>query len=157
MAPRAESEPAPVPITSRSEPSHQKTEPHPSSQPPAPPDDPASDSSAGRSSSLTASKSSRSVRIYPRRKPSKPVQAALAFKYRTSPSAPVTLTAELVASLAPMSLAEAADALGISMTALKQGCRRLGMPRWPGASARGSESSSSSAAAVALAAGRRRP
>jgi hypothetical protein len=44
---------------------------------------------------------------------------------------PVVVTMELVAHLAALSLVQAAATIGISATALKRACRRLGIARWP--------------------------
>ena len=43
----------------------------------------------------------------------------------------VTLTMEFVSTFFHMRQSEVAKHLGISLTALKSGCRRIGLPRWP--------------------------
>ena len=57
-------------------------------------------------------------------------------RYRTDSAAgplrapPVVVTRELVAALAGLSIRQAAAAAGVSVTAFKQACRRLGIRRW---------------------------
>eukprot|EP00960_Hanusia_phi_P061407 764836-Hanusia_phi.AAC.4 len=43
----------------------------------------------------------------------------------------VTLTMEFVSTFFHMRQSEVAKHLGISLTALKSACRRIGLPRWP--------------------------
>ena len=47
-----------------------------------------------------------------------------------APAAPVVVTRELVAALADLPLHEAAAAAGVSATAFKKACRKLGIKRW---------------------------
>ena len=63
------------------------------------------------------------TQIYPRRKASDPQQ-------RDAPLAPVTLTLEVLDSLADVPLYRAAEKLGVSATALKLACRKLGVRKW---------------------------
>lgn len=76
-------------------------------------------------SPLTPQSPQKRLTILPRRK---------AFAYpsheQESPARGVTLTPELVTSLRGMPLAQAAQAVGLSATAFKRACRRLGVRRW---------------------------
>eukprot|EP00283_Hemiselmis_rufescens_P005810 CAMPEP_0173424634 /NCGR_PEP_ID=MMETSP1357-20121228/4512_1 /TAXON_ID=77926 /ORGANISM="Hemiselmis rufescens, Strain PCC563" /LENGTH=110 /DNA_ID=CAMNT_0014387897 /DNA_START=243 /DNA_END=571 /DNA_ORIENTATION=+ len=60
--------------------------------------------------------------IFPRRKAG---QAA------RGPTQPVIVTMDLLKELAHMPLATAADKLGVSPTAIKKACRKIGVHRWP--------------------------
>ena len=66
-----------------------------------------------------------------------------ASTYRKPVSKEVHLTLSAIRELAALPMPQTADELGISQTALKKACRKLGMPRWPTAprSQRGSVNS----------------
>ena len=61
-----------------------------------------------------------------------PSQARSAFSSadRRTPPSPVVISLELLDSLHGMSLPLAASTVGVSPTAFKRACRRLGVPRW---------------------------
>ena len=65
--------------------------------------------------------------IFPRRKPSLQVQQAGNDK---ALAPPVLVTRELIAALADLPLNKAAAAAGVSATAFKKACRKLGVRRW---------------------------
>mmetsp|Transcript_10616 Transcript_10616/g.21005 ORF Transcript_10616/g.21005 Transcript_10616/m.21005 type:complete len:523 (+) Transcript_10616:217-1785(+) len=83
--------------------------------------------------------------IFPRRK---------AGQDSRGPTQPVIVTMELLKELSHMPLATAAEKLGVSPTAIKKACRKLGVHRWPikpmtearPTSSKGSEPRSSTAA-----------
>ena len=62
--------------------------------------------------------------VFPRRKPGD-------TKRDCSAVAPVALSLEVLEQLANYSLPHAASKLGISATAMKKACRKLGIARWP--------------------------
>jgi hypothetical protein len=62
--------------------------------------------------------------VFPRRKPN-------ALRANNLASAPVSITLEILEQLASLSLPIAASKLGISATAMKNACRKLGISRWP--------------------------
>ena len=64
------------------------------------------------------------VHLFPRRKAG---DDAVPVKGRQ----PVELTREAIAAMFTVPQPKAAQDLGVSLTALKQGCRRLGITRWP--------------------------
>uniref|UniRef100_A0A7S0F1T5 RWP-RK domain-containing protein n=1 Tax=Hanusia phi TaxID=3032 RepID=A0A7S0F1T5_9CRYP len=66
----------------------------------------------------------RETRIVPRRK-------AGEFGASTSAKDAITLTERDIVSLFSLRQGDAARHLGISLTALKAACRRLGVPKWP--------------------------
>ena len=65
--------------------------------------------------------------IYPRRKAGRP---GLDQARRCS-AGPVLVTLELLQGLSHLPLCQASDLLGISPTALKRACRKVGLARWP--------------------------
>mmetsp|Transcript_4039 Transcript_4039/g.11654 ORF Transcript_4039/g.11654 Transcript_4039/m.11654 type:complete len:183 (-) Transcript_4039:138-686(-) len=65
-----------------------------------------------------------SVKIYPRRKGGAKLQQA-------DKSGPIIVTKSLLNRLSYLSLNEAASLLGISQTALKSACRKIGIRKWP--------------------------
>jgi hypothetical protein len=62
--------------------------------------------------------------VFPRRKPNALRASNLAL-------APVSITLDILEQLASLSLPIAASKLGISATAMKNACRKLGISRWP--------------------------
>ena len=62
--------------------------------------------------------------IFPRRK-------AGALSHNSNVSHPVVITKELLQNLADFPLCQASEILGISVTALKRACRKVGVSRWP--------------------------
>ena len=65
--------------------------------------------------------------IFPRRKPSLQVQRA---RNDIALAPPVVVTRELISALAELPLNKAAAAAGVSATAFKKACRKLGVRRW---------------------------
>ena len=65
--------------------------------------------------------------IFPRRKPSLQVQRP---RNDSALAPPVVVTRELIAALADLPLNKAAAAAGVSATAFKKACRKLGVRRW---------------------------
>jgi len=65
--------------------------------------------------------------VFPRRKPN--LQRAM--EKGCPAAAPVSITLEVLQQLASHSLPTAASKLGISATAMKNACRKLGISRWP--------------------------
>ena len=61
--------------------------------------------------------------VFPRRKGASRPQ-------NTVPSHPVVITKDILNNLAELSLCQAAENLGISVTALKRACRKVGISRW---------------------------
>ena len=78
--------------------------------------------------------------IMPRRKPGPDSTAP--------PPAPVVVTQELLAGLADLPLYKAAAAVGISPTAFKKACRRLGISRWAYKRCRTADTPSAAAASA---------
>ena len=60
------------------------------------------------------------IQIFPRRR----------FRPIVAPS-PVVITIEVIDAFSDMPLYSAAEAIGISETALKSACRKLGVRHWP--------------------------
>ncbi|EKX35086.1 hypothetical protein GUITHDRAFT_118742 [Guillardia theta CCMP2712] len=65
------------------------------------------------------------ITILPRRRKGSPLPHADPVKR------PVFLTSKDILALFHMQQKSAADKLGISLTALKMACKKLGLPRWP--------------------------
>ena len=65
--------------------------------------------------------------VFPRRKPN----LKRAMEKGCPAAAPVSITLEVLEQLASHSLPTAAAKLGISATAMKNACRKLGISRWP--------------------------
>ena len=63
--------------------------------------------------------------IVPRR-----ASCAVSHAYRRTPSSPVVISLELLDSLRGLSLPLAASTVGVSASAFKKACRRLGVCRW---------------------------
>ena len=59
------------------------------------------------------------------------LEEVVTLRTRGSSGQWVELTLELVASRMHMSMTRASEAFGVSRTAFKQACRRLGIKRWP--------------------------
>lgn len=59
------------------------------------------------------------------------MEKVVTLRTRGSSGQMVELTLEEVASRMHMSLTHASEAFGVSKTAFKQACRRLGIARWP--------------------------
>eukprot|EP00286_Rhodomonas_abbreviata_P008282 CAMPEP_0181319702 /NCGR_PEP_ID=MMETSP1101-20121128/17720_1 /TAXON_ID=46948 /ORGANISM="Rhodomonas abbreviata, Strain Caron Lab Isolate" /LENGTH=684 /DNA_ID=CAMNT_0023427335 /DNA_START=61 /DNA_END=2115 /DNA_ORIENTATION=- len=71
----------------------------------------------------TAEKGDGSSKVFPRRKHGQ--------ENAETSRGPVVITLELLESFASVSLTAAAKSLGISPTAVKKACRKLGVQRWP--------------------------
>jgi hypothetical protein len=70
---------------------------------------------------------SNGATVFPRRKPN----LKRAMENGCPAAAPVSITLEVLEQLASHSLPTAAAKLGISATAMKNACRKLGISRWP--------------------------
>ena len=77
----------------------------------------------------------RSVRVFPRRKKSDDASTQVTTEgtKRKRGNTPVELTVARISTVLHMPQAKAARAMGISATALKSVCRRLGIRSWPNA------------------------
>ena len=68
--------------------------------------------------------------VFPRRRPYPDASLATQAEGQRAPAVPVIVTRELVATLADLPLRKAAATAGISPTAFKRACRKLGVRRW---------------------------
>ncbi|EKX35085.1 hypothetical protein GUITHDRAFT_118741 [Guillardia theta CCMP2712] len=82
-------------------------------------------STTNRNQNEEAAQKGSCVTILPRRRKGSPLPHADPVKR------PVFLTSKDILALFHMQQKSAADKLGISLTALKMACKKLGLPRWP--------------------------
>jgi len=84
---------------------------------------------------LSTIEHSRAIRVFPRRKKSDDASTQVTTEgtKRKRGNTPVELTVARISTVLHMPQAKAARAMGISATALKSVCRRLGIRSWPNA------------------------
>lgn len=84
---------------------------------------------------LSTIEHSRAIRVFPRRKKSDDASTQVTTQgtKRKRGNTPIELTVARISTVLHMPQAKAARAMGISATALKSVCRRLGIRSWPNA------------------------